>query len=533
MGETGPRTLRDVFLMTREHSDRDAIVFLDERITYADQWDSCVAAAHALDAAGVGSGDRVAIILRNYPEWIMAFWAIQLVGATAVPVNAWMKRHELATILELAEPAVIFADPERWTVMDELDLTGFGVRLAVGVRSREPVDTVVDFADFIAPYRGQEAPPERTIAPTDIATIMFTSGTSGTPKGVLGTHWNHVVGLLGKLARAPRPDASSGKSIADVTKLVTFPMFHVAGLNTMLTAATAGQRAVLMYKWDPHEALRLIEEEQVAEMAGPPLVVRTLLDAAADTDRDLSSLVSLGTGGSSTPGKVATEIDRLFGGRVSPRTGYGMTETTTGVAAIWGPDFLARPTSVGRPLNGVEISILDEGGQAVRPGEVGEIAVRGAQVSPGYFRDDSTTRGEGEYFRTGDQGRYDEDGFLYVVGRLKDIVIRASENINCAEVEACLHSHPDVLEVAVFGIPHPVLGEELCAIVRLRAGASTSIEELRSFAAGRLSAFKVPARWAVVSEPLPRNPAGKLVKAGIIEVLHLESRFIPASPANA
>lgn len=522
-----PRSLRDVFVGTAGHGQAIALVYRDERITYAELWRRSVSLAHALRAAKVDAGDRVAIAMRNYPEWPVAFWATQLIGAVAVPLNAWMTAPELASVVTEAEPVAVVADEERLALLPEPAYAG--IRLAIAVRSTGSVPGAVSLESFTAPHATAAEPPDAAPGPQDIATIIFTSGTTGRPKGVLGSHWNHVVGLLGKLARAPRPSEGSGGTLADVTKLVTFPFFHVAGLNTMLTAAIAGQKAVLMHKWDAQEALRLIEEEHVAEMAGAPFVIRTLLDAAATTERDLSSLVSVGTGGSSTPANVIERIDAVFGGRVSPRTGYGMTETTTGVAAIWGADLLAHPTSSGRPLPTAQIAILGDDGRPVPTGAVGEIAVRGPQVSPGYFRDEGSARAEDDYFRTKDLGRFDEDGFLYVVGRMKDIVVRGSENINCAEVEATLHSHPDVLEAAVFGIPHPSLGEELCAIVRPQDGRELDVDQLKSFVAGRLAGFKVPSRIAVVPAPIPRTPTGKVVKAGLVEATGLEEYFRPTA----
>lgn len=530
--QLSPRTLREVFELTASYGDRVALVFGDERVTYSEQWTRGLALAHSLKAAGVSQGDRVVIAMRNFPEWPLVFWSIQLLGAVAVPVNAWLTAPELQAVLSEADPVAVVADEARLSSLGPESLLDQGVSIVLGVRCPQLPDGAVDLEEFMRPHLGVSHVPPVSLEPSDIATIIFTSGTTGRPKGVIGTHWNHVVGLLGKLQRAPRPASGGPATLADVVKLVPFPFFHVAGLNTMMTAAIAGQKAVLMYKWDAREAVRLIESERVAELAGPPFVIQTLLEEAQVTDRDLGSLVSIGTGGSSTPATVIAEIHRIFNGRVSPRTGYGMTETTTGVAAIWGDDYIARPESSGRPLPSADIAILDDLGNPVSQGEVGEIAVRGAQVSPGYFRDPTSYRKADEYFRTQDLGRFDEDGFLYVVGRIKDIVVRAGENVHSAEVERHLLAHPDVLETAVLGIPHPALGEEVAAIMRLRKGSSANPQEIREFLSQRLAAFKVPTRMAFIEVEIPRTQTGKIVKATLIHDLGLQDQFAPEKIAQ-
>ncbi|MET7392010.1 class I adenylate-forming enzyme family protein [Dactylosporangium sp. NPDC005572] len=535
MFDRDPRTMRDAFLATLAHGDRPAVVYGDERWTYAEQWDIVVALAHALrDDLGVVKGDHVGIAMRNYPEFVFAFWALELLGAVVVPFNGWLKTPELADLVAEARPTVLFADRERIALLRDVDLAASGVRRVVGVRCAANDGSFVDFADLLTGVGAFVEPPACTISPDDPSTLLFTSGTTGRPKGAVHTHRNHTASLLNKYIRAVRiiPSTDGGAPRvappAPSVKLVTFPFFHVAGLNTLYTAAYSGHALVLMYKWDAEEALRLIEAEGANELAGPPFVIQTFLAAAATTTRDLGSLRILGMGGSAAPVRLITQIADRFGTAVTPRTGYGMTETTSGVVSISAAEFAAHPDSVGRPLPTAEVALLGEDGQVLGQGEEGEIAIRGPQVVSGYYRMPDSEEFRDGWFRTGDLGRIDEDGLIYIVGRLKDIVIRGGENINCAEVEAALNAHPDVVEAAAFGAPHPTLGEELVAIVRVHDASTVEPDELRSFLADRLAGFKVPARIALSRSMLPRTPSGKIVKRDIAQQMQVAGILQPA-----
>ncbi|GAA4743533.1 class I adenylate-forming enzyme family protein [Nocardioides endophyticus] len=533
-----PRTLRDAFLATADLGDRDAVVYRDERWTYDEQWSTVVALAHALrDDLGVAQGDRVAIAMRNYPEWIFTFWALQLLGAVVVPLNAWLRAGELGELLADARPSVVVADAERLALLRELDTAALGVRHLVAVRCPDVPDAVVPYEALLARLGDDLAPPECEISPDDPATILFTSGTTGRPKGALGTHRNHSASLLNKIIRSvPVPERfdPDGPPLrpAPSARLVTFPFFHIAGINNLYTLAYSGHRMVLMHKWDAQEAARLVEAEGITDLAGPPFVIQTFLDAVEAGTRDVSSLKRLGMGGSSAPLHLIARVHATFEGRVAPSTGYGLTETTSGVVAIGGQEWIARPDSVGRPLPTVEVRILDEAGRALPVGEVGEIAIRGPQVITHYEHGESPDSFVDGWFRTGDQGRLDEEGYLSLSGRLKDVVIRGGENINAAEVEDCLSSHPAVLEVAVFGLPHESLGEELAAVVRLGAGTTIGPEDLQAYVAERLAAFKVPARIAVVGQSLPRTASGKIVKRDIVDVMDLRGALAAPAPAT-
>ncbi|MDT9592161.1 class I adenylate-forming enzyme family protein [Nocardioides zeae] len=517
-----PRTLRDAFLATATHAG-DAVVYGEERWTFAEQWTEVLRLAHALrEQVGVRQGDRVAIAMRNYPEWIFTFWATQLLGAVTVPLNAWLKPAELAALVADARPSVLVADRERVAAAVEADVAALGVRTVVGVRTDDLPQGALAYADLLAAAPADAGVPDVSVDPLDPATVLFTSGTTGRPKGAVGTHLNHAASLLNKLIRAVRvePDGRVVMPRPGV-KLVTFPFFHIAGVNTLYTSSYPGHRMVLLHKWEAAEAARLVEAEGVTELSGPPFVVQTFLDEVADGGRDVGSLTSIGLGGASIPPHVILRVHEQFGGRVKPRTGYGLTESTSGVVAIGGPDWIARPDSVGRALPTAEVAILDSEARVQPAGVEGEIALRGPQVITAYQHGASADSFVGGWFRTGDLGRLDDEGYLYVSGRLKDVVIRGGENIHCAEVEACLTEHADVVEAAAFGRPHPTLGEELAAIVRLRPGASADADAIRAHVAARLAAFKVPARVVLTEIGLPRTASGKILKLGIADEMGL------------
>lgn len=538
MFDRDPRTMRDAFLATRVHAEQTAIVYEDQHWTYRDQWDTVVAFAHALQERGLRKGDRLGIAMRNYPEFIFSFWAGQLLGAVVVPFNGWLKRPELAELVRDTRPEVLVVDGERLALLAEEDLLAYGVHTVVGVRCDEAVDTlgradVMRYGDFVARLGEHTEPPAVEISADDPSTILFTSGTTAKPKGAQHTHRNHSASLLNKLIRAMRvgPAAEDGTyevlPPAHSVKLVTFPFFHIAGMNTLYTACYSGHTMVLLYKWDAASAVSLVEEERVNELAGPPFVVQTFLEAAASTTHDLSSLRVIGMGGSAAPTKVIAALAERFGDQVTARSGYGLTETTSGVVAISAADFAAHPDSVGRALPTAEVAILDPDGNRLTVGQEGEIAIRGPQVVSGYLGMPAAEEFRDGWFRSGDLGRVDESGLIYIVGRLKDVVIRGGENINCAEVEAVLAAHHDVVEAAALGASHPALGEELVAVARVRPGSSLRADELREFAAERLAAFKVPVRIAFSDLALPRTPSGKVIKREIVPALGLAELIQP------
>jgi len=514
--DRGPRTLADVWLAARELGDRPAIRYRDEVWTYQDADRAVRAFARALRRElGVAPGDRVAIAMRNYPEWVITFWACQTIGAVVVAFNAWFGASELEYLCSDSRPKVVVADEERVAL---LRTTNWSVQL-VGVRCGDLRPEERSFEDLSRP--GAEPPsvdPAVRVDPHWPATILYTSGTTSRAKGVVSTHRNHVTNMLqlqvrgARGAAAPSSAARAGASPPPV--LDVYPLFHIAGLTLVYSAALGGACLVLMYKWDVDAACSLIAEHSVTGFSGPPLMVRELLDRLEEDPDALPSLASIGFGGSSAPVSQVVEIAKLHGGAVAPVTGYGLTETTSTVVALSGDEFVKRPTSIGTPLPLVRTRIVGPDGACVDPGTEGELVIQGAQVAVGYLDRpaDTDVAFRDGWFHTGDLVREDADGYLYIVGRIKDIVIRGSENISCGEVEGVIGAHRDVAEVGVVGTPHPRLGEEVCAVVRLKPGRRATADELRRFSAGTLAAFKVPRHVLIVEEPLPRNASGKVVK---------------------
>ncbi|MGQ4601314.1 AMP-binding protein [Nocardia sp. R6R-6] len=509
--DRAPHTLLDVLRESRGHGDRPALRFERAEWTFTEQWHAASALAGTLRGdLGVRPGDRIAIAMRNYPEWALAFWGAQLAGAVVVGFNAWFGTEELRFLYEDSRPTVVFADRER---AESLATIVDGTTALVGVRCGDDVPETVSIEDLLA--RGGD--PERfaaaTVDPDAPATILYTSGTTGHPKGVISTHRNHVTNLLHLQLRGERPAGPS-------TTLNVYPMFHIAGLSLVYSAAFSGSCLTLLYKWNATQAHELIRRHGITSFSGPPLTVREILDLI-HADPAPTPLRSLGSGGSLAPVSQVMEINGLLGGGVRPVTGYGLTETTSTVTTISGPEFVRRPTSIGRPLPTVEVRVTDSNGRDVPVGTAGELLVRGAQVARSYLDRPEETRAafNGGWFRTGDLVRADDEGFLYIVGRLKDVVVRGGENISSGEVESVLSIHPAVAESAVIGVPHPRLGEEVCAVVRLNKGYTIGPDELRAFTAERLAAFKVPATIVLTTVPLPRNASGKLVKSQVKQLL--------------
>ena len=518
-----PASLRAVWDLSAAYPDNVYLVYRDESITFAQAHRAVRSVARWLLDHGVTRGSRVALALRNYPEWVVAFWAGQAIGAVVVPLNAWWTGPELAYGLQDSGAVVLFADEERAERLAPL-LDSTAVRHTVLIRTGTALPGSVPW-DEVAGGEAASLPPV-DIDPDDDAVIMYTSGTTGKPKGAVQTHRNfgnflwqgvYLTSRMAAQAAAQDPVPSPPPSPpAPPATLLTFPLFHVGGLQSFLLPYTAsGGKVVLMYKWDPSEAAQLIEREHVTAVAGVPTTIFQLLDVAAQEGRELPSLSGISSGATLVPPELVRRIDQQLASRAAPGNGYGLTETSGAAIANFGSSYLERPDSVGLPISPViEVQVVDERGRRLGAGEVGEIWLKGPTVVRGYYGLEAETAEAftDGWFHTGDLGRLDEEGYLYVVDRLKDVVIRGGENIYSAEVEAALYEIPEVTEAAVIGVPHDRLGEEVGAVLRARPGAELTAEAVRSHVASRLAAFKVPAHVWVVDEELPRNASGKVLK---------------------
>lgn len=518
-----PPNIRALFERAGERTD-EFIVFEDERWTMADMMQYAGALGSALvNQFEVTKGDRVAILMRNYPEWIAAFTAITSIGAIAVPMNGWWTTDEVVFALDDAGTGVVIADQQRLATMQAAEPGAINAQ-AIVVRSPDDAsEAMPDGAHRIDDVLVEGATmPDVDIAPDDDLMILYTSGTTGNPKGAVSTHRAVMSALMAYGARSAvmavrQPEPSVGNASDDTSPNVVMlcvPLFHVTGLVPVLLGAfLSGSRLVMTYKWEPNRALELIEAERVTNFVGVPTMSFDMLEAETFAERDTSTLKSIAGGGAPMPPELVRRIEDGFpAGR--PALGYGMTETNAYGPQNSGDDFLGNPTSTGRVVPVVDVRVTDPVGQPLPTGETGEIWFRGPNLIRGYWnRPDATaeTIVDG-WLRSGDIGRVDDEGFVYVSDRAKDMVLRGGENVFCAEVEAAIYEHPAVYEAAVYGIPHERLGEELACHVMVKPGQTLDAGELQNFVGERLAHFKVPSLVTIVTESLPRNASGKILK---------------------
>ena len=518
-----PPTLRAVLDATREFAERDAVVYEDERYTYAEMRGAAAGlAARFRERYGLGRGDRIAVAMRNYPEWPLVFWGAIAAGLIVVPLNAWWTARELRYAIEDSGARLLVADGERIELMGD-SLSGLALRGVIAVRHSDELPAGAERWEDVRAELDVEAPlPEAEIDPDDDATILYTSGTMGTPKGAIGTHRNHVTNLMNTALNGALGLAMAGEEPPEEQPvyMTTFPIFHIAGQTGMQFAALSGSKLVLLYRWDTAKALEMIERERESSMAAVPKTVRRLLESPELERHDVSSLAALASGGAPVPPDLILSIDRQFASAVAPANGYGLTETTSAVVINSGEEYVAHPDSVGRPVVGCDLRVVDPASREdVATGHIGELWVRGPNVVRGYWNKPKETAASftDGWFHTGDLGYVDGDGLVYVVDRLKDVVIRGGENVYCAEVEAVLFEHPAVDDVAVIGLPDELLGEEVAAIVDLRPDVPADAEALRAHAAERLARFKVPGVIVFRDSPLPRTATGKVLKRELRE----------------
>ncbi len=519
--KNAPPSLRAVIEASRMHGDLPFIVYEDERLSYADHYRLVALLARSLiDRYGVRKGDRVAIAMRNLPEWSIAFWAAAAIGAIVVPLNAWMTGPELEYCLSDCGATLLIADLDRARRLLP-HLAGLAVRATLVARGGDQLPPgLVPLEELLVAVGDDAALPEVAIDPEDDATIFYTSGTTGKPKGALGTHRNICGNLISmgfargrSLLRRGEPLPAPGTA-PKTAMLLSVPFFHATGCHSILCAAVyAGNKLVVMHRWDAERAMQLIERERINSFGGVPSMVWQVLEHPAFDRYDLSSVDSVGYGGAPAAPELVARIKAKFP-KVMPGNGYGLTETSSVTSQNAAEDYERKPESAGLVIPVCDVRVVGVDGENVPSGAIGELWVRGPNVVKGYWNNPEATAATfgGGWLRTGDLVRMDEEGFLYILDRVKDMLIRGGENIYCVEVEDALYSHPAVMDAAVIGIPHRVLGEEVGAVVQVKPGASVSEEELKRHVAARLAAFKVPVKIELRHEPLPRNPNGKILK---------------------
>jgi long-chain acyl-CoA synthetase len=527
--KSAPATVRELWRSTAGFGARDFMIYQDERLTYGQAHALTDAVAAWLWRQGVRPGDRVAIAMRNYPEWMLIYWACLAAGIAVVGMNAWWVNEEIEFVLNDSAPKVVFCDAERLARMLERPQTAHAARL-VAVRIDAPPAGVTPWSEVIV----EPGPaPQVEVDPDADACIFYTSGTTGTPKGAQLTHRGCIANLYNMmfagqvqaLATQRATGAAPPASPPPPKTLVTTPLFHVTANNCAAYSALArGGSIVLMYRWDPGEALKIIAREKVTEVSGVPVMFRELINHPDFERYDTSSLVSVGGGGAPLHPDLVGKIDATVK-TARPRTGYGMTETCGIISSIAADFFLDKPASVGRAMPTFETRLVDDEGATVPPGQVGELWVRGSPVIKGYLnRPEATAEAITDgWLHTGDVARIDEDGFIFIVDRKKDMVLRGGENVFCAEVEGCVHHHPAVAECCVFGVPDARLGEEVAAAVVLRPGQTLTAEALREHCAAHLAKHKIPRHVWFLTQPIPRNANGKFLKRQLRESLKLEA----------
>ncbi|MCB2057313.1 MAG: acyl--CoA ligase [Novosphingobium sp.] len=520
-----PPSVREFWLSTAAFAERDYLIYGEERISYAEAHRQADALAAWLFARGVQPGDRVAIAMRNYPEWMLAYWACLAAGIAVVGMNAWWTSEEMAYALEDSAPRAVILDAERLERLRGCPQLA-GRHALIGVRLDDyPVD-VTPWADVVA---GGGAMPLVAVDPDSDACIFYTSGTTGHPKGAQLTHRGCVANLMNMLysgaSTALAMERATGiappaEPPVPVT-LITTPLFHVTANNCGAYATTAqGGAMVLMYRWDAGEALRLIARERITSTSGVPIMAREIITHPDFASTDTSSLLALSGGGAQLPPDLVLKIDAEVS-TARPTTGYGMTETCGIITSVSGDFFVGKPDSAGPAMPNFETRCVDDDGNEVPPGEIGELWVRGSSVIKGYINRPEATAAAitAGWLHTGDVARIDEDGFIFIVDRKKDMVLRGGENVYCAEVEAALYRHPAVAECCVFAVSDERLGEEVAAAVVLRPSQQLFGEDLREECARHIARHKVPRHIWFLSEPLPRNASGKFLRRELRERL--------------
>lgn len=496
------RLVPELLVDCRRWADRECLVQGSVRLTFAQHERAVARTAVALSERGIRPGDAVLLYATNCVEWVAGYWALLRLGAVAVLGNGWWSAAEVAGAVSAVAPKLVLTEERLEHRLPPNVPTMLTSALSPLLADGEPAPELV-------PARGAE---------TDPAVVIFTSGTTGAPKGAVLPHRAVIANLHNLMNLTRRLPSDIPDDYPGNVYLHTLPLFHVGGLQALGMSFLTGAKMVFLEgRFDAGRVLELIERERVTSWACVPTMLARVIDHPDVVKRDTSSVRSLTAGGSSAPpdlaGRAAQVFTNMSKGMASV---YGLTEAGGTVASASGRSVLERPGAVGQPVPVAEVRLAPTG-EPEYDALGGEILVRSPSVMLGYWGTptEETVVDEKGWLRTGDLGRLDEDGWLYLVGRKKDVIIRGGENVASAHVEARLRAHPDVAEVAVVGLPHPDLGEEVAAVVVPRNGAALDQDVLRAFAAEELAGFAVPSRWWIRAEPLPTNAVGKVVKRSL------------------
>ncbi|MBK6702782.1 MAG: acyl--CoA ligase [Caulobacteraceae bacterium] len=529
--KNAPPTLREVYAAGGLFAGRDHLVFEEERATVGAFQAAANKFAHQLVADGVKPGDRVAIIMRNLPEWPVAFWGAVLAGAIVTPLNAWWTGAELEYGLKNSGTSLAIVDVERYErIREHIDNCPELRKIYVSRSKEEIADPRVARLESIVGKTADWAsiatapPPAIPTKPDDDVAIFYTSGTTGNPKGAVISHRNIISNMLnGAAAQAraflrrggapPAPDPNGPQR----SFLISVPFFHATGcFAIMIPAMLTGNKIVMQRRWDVDQALPLMERERITHFGGVPTIAWQVLEHPKIDEYDLSAIEGVSYGGAPAAPELVNRIKARFP-TAQPGQGWGMTETSATAVSNGSEDYMRKPASTGVPSATGEAKIVSLEGQLLGANEVGELWYKGPIVVRGYWQNEKATAETfiDGWIKTGDLAKIDEEGFIYIVDRAKDMLIRGGENIYCVEVENALYDHPAVMDAAVIGKPHVQLGEEPLAVVHLKPGASATSEELRHHCAQKIAAFKVPVEVLFWPETLPRNANGKIMKSDL------------------
>ena len=513
-----PQNLYEYFQFALIHGEWEFLAYEDESYKYQEVLNNAAGLAHILvDQYGLKKGDAVAFSMRNYPEWIYSYMAVTSIGCVAIPLNSWWQGEELDYGITHSEAKVFIGDDERLQRLE--GLVENTPRISVRCQTNDFTNTVA-FEELVKP---KESFPQVEIDPEDDASIMYTSGSTGYPKGVVTTHRsiiNTPVAWAFLATMASQLESDGGETFVQAESpctLAAVPLFHVTGSHSnFLLSLVSATRIVLMYKWDPLKAIQLIEKYRVTSFSGVPTMTQDIITASeANPDTDVSSLVSLGGGGAARPPEQIKSQEKNHPTKIAG-VGYGLTETNAAGTNASGKLLYDKPDTAGFPTPLIhELKIIDEEGKEVSTGKTGEVCIKSASNFRCYLKNEEATTEALDskgWFRSGDVGCLDEDGFLYIKDRIKDIVIRGGENIACLEIEAILSEHPSILEASVFGVPDERLGENLATRIALKPGKTATETEISSFLEEKIAKFKIPSYVWFQEEELPRIASGKTAK---------------------
>ena len=524
-----PSNLSQVISDSRRTDEQEFLIYQDKRLSFKTFFEQVDSLASWMNQQGIVKGDRVAIAMRNRPEWVIAFCATALIGAVPAPLNSFGMEQELLDALATIEAKLVICDGPRWQrinqtsrwLNDALVLNDNGLDLS----SQSAVTELSIALNF--PAIELKLP---EINDTDPALVLFTSGATSVAKAVVSSHIAvcqalYNIDFIGAISAMTSP-----KAIARIMKiglvpttLTAVPLFHVSGLHAQLLASLrGGRRLVFTHKWNASDAIELMKEEQVTQFNGAPSMVMQLLREPNFHTKDvMDSFCGLGFGGAGLP---ATLVDKTLTALTEHMIGigFGMTETNGVGAAAAGELFRDKPKSSGVISPIMDVRICTPDGESLPANEVGEVCMRGVTLMDEYLGNASATQEalRSSWLHSGDLGYIDDAGFLFIVDRIKDVIIRAGENISSAEVESCLLEHSEVAEVAVFGIPDEETGEAVIAVVYSLPGKFLTENPLLEHVAQRLAKYKVPSKIHISNEKLPRNPAGKLVRNELKKALY-------------